>query len=139
MKLTEDFTINEFIKSDTAKVHHIDNRPSVEVVENLKMLCKNVLQPLRNHIKCPIVITSGYRSKALNEAVGGACNSQHLYGQAADIICPSKKLEDIFMWIKNNLNFDQLLYEHSASAHWIHVSYRNDGKNRKQAIDNYIV
>lgn len=139
MKLTENFSINEFIISDTAKKLNIDNRPSVEVVGNLKALCEHILQPLRNYFKCPIVITSGYRCKALNEAVGGACNSQHLNGQAADFVCPAKSLTEVFKWIKNNLIFDQLLYERSGSACWIHISYRNDGKNRKQAIDNYIV
>lgn len=138
MKLTNNFTINEMIYSQTAEANKIDNRPSVQVVANLKELCENVLQPLRNHLACPIVITSGFRCAVLNKKVGGAMNSQHLYGQAADIVVPQRNLKDVYTFIKNNLPYDQLLFEYAKDGtKWIHISYRNDGHNRKQAIDNY--
>lgn len=139
MNLTENFTLNELVYSATAEKNKIDNRPSVQVIANLKSLCENVLQPLRNALGCPIVITSGFRCAVLNKKVGGQSNSQHLMGQAADLIVPRKDLKDVFNYIKSHLNYDQLLYEYSKTDKWIHVSFRNDGHNRKQAIDNYKV
>lgn len=139
MKLTENFTLNELVYSATAEKNKIDNRPSVQVIANLKSLCENVLQPLRNALGCPIVITSGFRCAVLNKKVGGQPNSQHLMGQAADLVVPQKNLKDVFNYIKSHLNYDQLLYEYSKTDKWIHVSFRNDGHNRKQAIDNYKV
>lgn len=139
MKLTENFTLNELVYSATAEKNKIDNRPSVQVIANLKSLCENVLQPLRNALGCPIVITSGFRCAVLNKKVVGQPNSQHLMGQAADLVVPQKNLKDVFNYIKSHLNYDQLLYEYSKTDKWIHVSFRNDGHNRKQAIDNYKV
>lgn len=139
MNLTENFTLNELIYSVTAEKNKIDNLPSVQVIANLKSLCENVLQPLRNALGCPIVITSGFRCAVLNKKVGGQSNSQHLMGQAADLVVPQKNLKDVFNYIKSHLNYDQLLYEYSKTDKWIHVSFRNDGHNRKQAIDNYKV
>ena len=137
MKLTQNFTLNELIYSATAEANKIDNRPSVPVISNLRALCTNVLQPLRDALGCPIVITSGFRCAELNKRIGGAANSGHLYGQAADFIVPQKNLKDVFNYIKSHLPYDQLLYEYNKTDKWIHVSYRNDGHNRKQAIDNY--
>lgn len=137
MNLTNNFTLNELIYSTTAEKNKIDNTPSQSVIKNLKALCENVLQPLRNNLGCPIVITSGFRCAVLNKRVGGASNSQHLYGQAADLVVPQKNLKDVFNYIKSHLPYDQLLYEYNKTDKWIHVSYRADGHNRKQAIDNY--
>jgi len=137
MQLTKNFSVTELTYSVTASANNIDNRPSVDVVENLRLLCEKVLQPLRDKLGCPVLVTSGYRCRLLNEKIGGAKNSQHLYGQAADIVVPQRNLKDVFCFIKNNLIFDQLLYEKSHKNCWIHVSYRKDGKNRRQAIDNY--
>ena len=137
MKLTQNFTLNELVYSETATSHNIDNRPSVPVISNLQALCTNILQPLRDALGCPIVITSGFRCAELNKRIGGAANSQHLYGQAADLVVPTKNLKEVFNYIKINLPYDQLLYEYNKTDRWIHVSYRTDGKNRKQAIDNY--
>lgn len=137
MNLTENFTLNELVYSATAEKNKIDNRPSVQVIANLKSLCENVLQPLRNALGCPIIISSGFRCAVLNKKVGGTAASQHLYGQAADFIVPQKNLKDVFNYIKSHLPYDQLLYEYNKTDKWIHVSYRNDGHNRKQAIDNY--
>lgn len=137
MKLTENFTINEMTYSVTAMSNKIDNRPSVEVIANLKALCENVLQPLRNHLGCAIIVTSGYRCSELNKKIGGKPNSQHLKGQAADFVVPQKKLKEVFDYIKNNLPYDQLLYEYNKTDKWIHVSFCSNKSNRHQAIDNY--
>lgn len=137
IKLTENFTLDEMVYSVTAEANKIDNRPSVQVIENLKNLCENVLQPLRDYFKTPVIISSGYRSIALNRKIGGVVNSQHLTGNAADIIMPTQKLGVVFDYIKNNLSFDQLLLEHNKNGdRWIHVSYYPKN-NRKMSIDNY--
>lgn len=138
MKLTTNFTLNELTYSVTAESNRIDNRPSVQVISNLKALCENVLQPLRNALGCPIIITSGFRCALLNKRIGGRPNSQHLTGHAADFIVPRKNLKEVFNFIRDNLPYDQLLYEYAKDGlKWVHVSYRSDGHNRKQAIDNY--
>lgn len=135
VRLSKNFDSNEFTYSVTAHANKINNAPSVEVLANLKALCENVLQPLRDYLGSAIKITSGYRCKALNTKVGGKPNSQHLYGQAADFITPNKNLKEVFNYIKNNLVYDQLLYEYDSKGNtWIHVSYV---RNRMQAYDNY--
>jgi hypothetical protein len=106
-------------------------------VANLKALCENVLQPLRNYLGCPIIISSGFRCAELNKKVRGRPNSQHLLGEAVDFVVPQRNLKDVFNYIKAHLPYDQLLYEYNKTDKWIHVSYRSDGNNRKQAIDNY--
>lgn len=137
MNLTPNFTIHELTYSVTANANNIDNRPSVPVIANLKALCENVLQPLRDYLDSPVKITSGFRCAVLNKKIGGAKNSQHLYGQAADFIVPRKDLKQVYNYIKHNLPYDQLLFEYNKTDKWIHVSYRSDGHNRKQAFDNY--
>lgn len=139
IKIAKYFTLAEMCASDTAKAKGIKNQPTVTEVVNLCLLCTKVLDPLRKAMG-PITISSGYRCAALNKAVGGVSNSQHMKGQAADInikgdLAYGKK---IFSWIKYNCEFDQLIWEHNkASAYWVHVSYNLDG-NRKQVIDNLL-
>lgn len=137
MKLTQNFTLNELTYSVTANVNKIDNRPSVQVVANLKAICENVLQPLRDNLGVPVIVSSGFRCAELNKKVGSRPNSQHLTGQAVDFVVPQKDLKDVYNYIKHNLPYDQLLYEYNPLDKWIHVSYRTDGHNRKQAFDNY--
>lgn len=135
MQLSEHFSLNEFIISESAKRAGIDNMPPAEHIENLKKLCINVLEPIRAHFGVPIHISSGYRCKALNRLIGGASNSQHTLGQAADLDLEgiagvdNKKL---FMFIKDNLNFDQVINEFDYS--WVHVSFSPDGKQRKEVL-----
>lgn len=138
--LTEHFTLSEFVRSDTAANKHIDNTPTPEVVDNLRALCRNVLEPARVAFGSPIYITSGYRCQALNKAVGGKPTSQHLRGEAADLqVRGVENLSKLYNAIKDHGVFDQLLYEsNKAGARWIHVSYKASG-NRRQAIDNYNV
>lgn len=123
MKLTENFTLEEFIASDTAKERRIDNKPANStVVLNLQRLA-NYLQRVRNCYARPIRISSGYRCKALNDAVGGAKSSQHLTGEAADLITGSKsENKRLFDIIRKIGGFDQLIDEKDYA--WVHVSYR---------------
>ena len=138
IKLSNNFTLEELCASDTAKERGIKNEPGKAEIVNLTHLAVHVLQPLRNKMGA-ITISSGYRSAALNKAVGGVSNSQHVKGQAADIAIPSKQVGKIwFSYIKDYLTFDQLIWEHNAAGtYWIHVSYNKDG-NRHQAIDNLL-
>lgn len=139
--LTKNFTLEELCASNKAKEFRIDNEPrSIQVGVALTALANNVLQPVRDYLKKPLRISSGYRCTKLNAAVDGSINSQHLEGQAADIDCHNdrQELRLIFDYIRENLDYDQLLFEHNKSGdYWIHVSYRADGKNRRQWIDNY--
>ena len=138
MQLTDHFTLSELTRSETAERRHIDNTPSPEVVDNLRALCRNVLEPARVAFGAPIYITSGYRCPVLNKAVGGKPTSQHLRGEAADLqVQGVRNLKRLYNAIKDHGVFDQLLYESNKSgARWIHVSYTSYG-NRRQAIDNY--
>ena len=137
MNLSDNFTLQEFTYSFTANANGINNTPSKYAIANMRALCENVLQPLRDHLRCSVKVTSGFRCAMLNKLVGGSVNSQHCIGLAADIIVPQKDLKEVFEWIKANLPYDQLLFEYNKNTKWIHVSYRTDGKNRKQAIDNF--
>lgn len=139
--VTMHFTIEELYRSDTAKRLGIDNKPSTQQTINLVYLAANVLEPLRVAMNEPVKISSGFRCQALNKAVGGVYNSQHLKGQAADI-CIDGDMEKGRRWfnfIRDNLVFDQLIWEHNArtGTYWIHVSYvfPDFGPNRRKVID----
>ena len=139
MQLTEHFTLSEFVRSETATNKNIENTPTTEVVENLRALCRNVLEPARVAFCAKIYITSGYRCAALNKAVGGNPTSQHLRGEAADLqVRGVENLQKLYNVIKSRGMFDQLLYESNGATKWIHVSYKQSG-NRRQAIGNYNV
>lgn len=137
------FTIEELYASATAKAKGIDNKPNVQQLINLVYLAAYVLEPLRVAMNEAIKISSGFRSRRLNEAVGGVLNSQHCKGQAADLCIDGdmKKGRKWFDYIKTHLPFDQLIWEHSKDGvYWIHVSfvYPDFGRNRKQVIDNLL-
>lgn len=119
-RLTANFTLDELTRTRFA----LDNTPSPQVVENLRTLCEKVLQPLRDAVG-PVNVTSGYRSKLVNEAVHGARNSDHLYGYAADLQSPDGDHRKIYDWLKNNAMFSQLIYEfgNDKQPQWVHVSY----------------
>lgn len=141
MRLTEHFSIKEFERSATATKLGIDNRVPQELIPNIRNLCQQVLEPLRRHAGTPISISSGYRCLRLNAAVGGATNSQHLSGQAADLCIPSIAIAREWMrWIMDNTTFDQLILEHNKSgSHWIHVSCKPDvERNRHQVISSLL-
>ena len=138
-QLSPHFTLREFIVSGVALRRHIDNTPAdPAVVDRLRLLAEKVLEPLRCHFGV-IRITSGYRCPRLNAAVGGRPASQHLRGEAADIHISSVEVgEKMFRFIEENLDFDQLLFEHSMrnGCRWLHVSCREAG-NRHEAISDY--
>ncbi len=127
------FSIGEMCHSNTALTKGIGNAPDEEVIKNLEKLIVNLLDPLRELWGAPIRVNSGYRCEALNRALGGAVNSQHLRGEAADITVGSRdsnrKLYELLQ--NSSLEFDQLIDEKGFS--WIHVSYR-EGANRRQAF-----
>ena len=129
------FTPDEMIHSDTADRLCIDNTPDGDVMEHLDELVTKVLDNLRDGWGRPIIVTSGYRCKELNAAVGGTRNSQHLKGQAADIVSDDFEAFRRFVrrWCKDN-EFDQCIFEHSGGREWIHISYV-EGRNRRQVLD----
>ncbi len=127
------FSIKEMTKSNTATAKGIDNTPDQTITDNLTKLIEAVLDPLREWYSKPIIVNSGYRCEALNKAIGGAKSSQHMLGEAADITVGSKEEnEKLFDYIKDNLEFDQLINESDFS--WVHVSYR-EGRLRKQVLE----
>ena len=136
MKLTKNFSLEEMYRSDTAQRCGIDNKPQTEeVVENLRALCTEVLQPLRDHLGKPVVVSSGYRCKDLNKKVEGVENSQHLKGEAADIkVRDREELIDVMRYIMDETDFDQLIREKSGSTEWVHVSHKRNGNNRRMVL-----
>ena len=156
MKLTEHFSLEEFEYSSTALAKGIDNhiplngQPSngganecgSEILENIRSLCETILEPLRQHAGIPIQLNSGYRCPALNRAVGGSSQSQHLKGEAADIRVPDPTTgHQWFNWMERHLPFDQLIQERAtrtSPTFWIHVSCCRDRPNRRQVIRQLI-
>lgn len=137
MKLSKNFTLEEFISSSTAERMGIDNVPKdEEVIKNLRNLCLETLQPLRDHVGAPVHINSGYRCKELNEAVGGVKNSQHCRGEACDIrIASPKQGREWAAWIEDNCRFDQMLLERNKNgAVWLHVSCKRDAEANRQVF-----
>ena len=136
VRLSTNFTLQEFTKSQTALRQGIDNTPNNEHLENAKELFENIVQKVRDNFGVT-VINSGYRGTALNEAVGGSSTSQHCKGEAVDIECPGTPNYDVAKWIENNLDFDQLILEFYTpgipDSGWVHVSYKTEG-NRKSIL-----
>lgn len=127
MKLTENFTLSEMTKSETALRHGLDNTPGDTEIANLKRLAENVLQPIRNNYKRGVKVNSGYRAPNVNAAVGGSKTSDHCRGQAADIEIPGVANAELAEWISKNLKFTQLILEFYTpgipDSGWVHVSY----------------
>jgi phosphoribosylaminoimidazole-succinocarboxamide synthase len=140
MKLSEHLDLAEVVKSDSAKRKGISNMPTPEHLENFKKLAVNVFEPIRKHFGVPIHISSGYRSKELNAVIGGSLTSQHCTGEAIDIDMDGSAHgvtnKMVFDFIKNNLSFDQLIFEFGTkdAPDWVHVSYESVGKQRKQVL-----
>lgn len=138
MQLSENLSLAEVMRSETAKRKGVSNMPTPEHIENFKKLAENIFQPIRKHFGKPIHISSGYRSAALNKAIGGASSSQHCTGEAIDIDMDGTTITnaEIFNYIKNNLSFDQLIWEFGTDKNpdWVHVSYESTGKQRKQIL-----
>ena len=137
MHLTENFSLAEMIKSETALRHGLDNTPPPEVIENLRQLCEHVLQPLRTAYGRGIKVNSGYRSPDVNAAVGGSRTSDHCRGQAADIEIPGIPNYDLAKYIETYFYFTQLILEFYTpgipDSGWVHVSY-NPADLKRQSL-----
>ena len=138
MQLSKNLSLAEVIRSETAKRKGVSNMPTEAHIENFKLLAEKVFQSIRDHFGGPIHISSGYRSAALNKAIGGAASSQHCTGEAIDIDMDGTAITnaEIFNYIKDNLEFDQLIWEFGTDTNpdWVHVSYESTGKQRKQIL-----
>jgi zinc D-Ala-D-Ala carboxypeptidase len=137
MKLSANFQLSELVKSQVAERKGIPNNPSPAHIDNLKALCVNVLQPIRSHFDAPVLISSGYRSGELCIAIGSKPTSQHAEGKAADLEVPGTDNKELAEWVRDNLEFDQLILEFyrdgEPESGWIHVSW-NSGENRNQTL-----
>jgi len=140
MQISKHLSLAEVSRSETAKRRGINNTPSGEHLENFKKLAENIFEPIREHFGVPIHISSGYRSKELNSAIGGSATSQHCSGEAIDIDMDGSASgvtnAQVFNFIKDNLQFDQLIWEFGSDSNpdWVHVSYETTGKQRKQIL-----
>ena len=143
MKISEHLDLSELIRSESAKRNGISNMPTEAHIANLKLLAEKIFEPIRNNFRCPIHVSSGYRSKELNSKIGGATTSQHSSGEAIDLDMDgtpngvTNKM--IFDYIYKNLDFDQLIWEFGTNENpdWVHVSYESTGKQRKQVLKAY--
>ncbi len=142
MKLSKNLNLAEVTRSETAKRRKIDNAPTDEHIENLRILAANIFQPLRDHFGKPIYISSGYRSEALNKAIKGSKTSQHCKGEAIDIDNDNANNgvsnRDIYEFIRDNLKFDQLINEfpNKQNPSWVHVSFSKH-QQRNQILRAY--
>ncbi len=141
MKISDHITYAEAIHSNTAKRKNIDNTPNETQVEAMKLLAEKVFEPLREWVGGPIKVNSFFRSEALNEAIGGSATSQHCKGQAIDIddVYGRKSNAEMYNWIKENLNFDQMIWEFGTDMqpNWVHVSYVSEENNRNKCLKAY--
>jgi len=140
MNLTKNFSLLELTKSQTAERKGIDNTPSTEHQENLKLLCESVLQPVRDHFGKVVTISSGYRSPELCTAIGSKITSQHAKGQAADFEIFGVSNKSLADYINSELYYDQLILEYwkesDPNSGWVHCSF-SAGNNRKQYLRAY--
>jgi zinc D-Ala-D-Ala carboxypeptidase len=121
-QLTPHFSLAEMTRSTTALRKGIPNKPSVDEVRALTLLCQKVLEPVREHFGKPVIVTSGYRAPRVNMAVGGSGSSQHCNGEAVDFTVAGESNLAVCQWIHANLDYDQLIYEFGEPG-WVHCSY----------------
>ena len=134
-KISKHITYKEATHSNYAKQYKIANKPSSEDIENMELLAEKVFEPLREWVEAPIRVNSMFRSLELNSALKGAPRSSHIKGQAFDITSMGGKTNlEIFHYIKDNLPFDQLIWEYGAEPKWLHVSYVSEAENRGQVL-----
>ena len=144
MKLTENFTLAELTKSETAEKNNLDNTPNEQQIECLRQLCVHILQPLRDDFQKPLVVSSGFRSKKLSLLIKSKPTSQHCLGQAADFIIPSIDNKKVFKHIIENLPMDQVILEYYqedemkdySNKGWIHCSYVPNGRGQALTKDD---
>jgi len=137
MRLSDHFTLAEFTKSQTADRHDIDNTPDDAQTERLKILCENVLEPVREHFGKSFSPSSGFRSEELCVKIGSKTTSQHAKGEAVDFEIPGVDNKELAYWIVDNLDFDQLILEYYKpgvpDSGWVHVSFKGEG-NRNEVL-----
>ena len=137
MRLSNHFTLAEFTKSQTADRHDIDNSPDDAQIERMKILCENVLEPVRVHFDKSFSPSSGFRSEELCLKIGSKTTSQHAKGEAVDFEIPGLDNRELAEWIADNLEFDQLILEYykpeDPNSGWVHVSFKGEG-NRKEVL-----
>ena len=141
MKISDHITYAEAIHSQTAKRKGIDNTPNPNQIEAMKLLAEKVFEPLREWVGGPIKVNSFFRSPDLNTAIGGSKTSQHCKGQAIDIddVYGYKTNSEMYHWIKENLSFDQMIWEFGTDTqpNWVHVSYVSEENNRNRCLKAY--
>ena len=138
MRLSKNFSLEEMTRSMVASRKGIDNTPGAGEIKNLENVCYEILEPVRAHFDKPIMVSSGYRSEALCEAIGSKKTSQHAQGRAVDFELNGVPNIQVAYWLTNNVDFDQCILEYykpeDGAAGWIHVSYNEKGSNRKQIL-----
>ena len=139
--ISKHISYKEGVYSITAIRKGIDNEPNEEQLSNMKLVAEKIFEPVRTHFKVPIKVNSFFRSPDLNKAIGGSTKSQHCKGQAIDIDDTYGKIKnsDIYWWIKDNLDFDQMIWEfgNNDNPDWVHVSYVSPDKNRNRCLKAY--
>ena len=139
--ISEHISYKEGVYSITALRLGLNNDPTKAHLSNMELLAEKVFEPLRKHVNGPIKINSFYRGPELNKAIGGSANSQHCKGQAMDIddVYGYMSNADMYEYIKNNLSFDQMIWEfgNSDNPDWVHVSYVNEEANRNRCLLAY--
>lgn len=131
MNLSPHFTLAEMTISQAAARHGLNNQPGPRAIAALTALCLNVLEPVREHFGSPVIVSSGYRARPVNAVIGGADNSQHCDGEAADFRVQGVANIDVCQWMMKHLTYDQLIYEFGAGG-WVHVSYRTGGLRNQE-------
>ena len=141
MKISDNITYAEAIHSNTAKRKGIDNTPTAKQVEVMKLTAEKIFQPLREWVGGPIKVNSFFRSAELNKAIGGSKTSQHCKGQAIDIddVFGYKTNAEMYNWVKENLDFDQMIWEFGTdmNPNWVHISYVSEEDNRNRCLKAY--
>ena len=141
MKISDHITYAEAIHSNTAKRKQIDNTPNEKQIEAMKLLAAKIFEPLRKYVGGPIKVNSFFRSVALNEAIGGVASSQHCKGQAIDIddVYGRKTNAEMYHWIKENLDFDQMICEFwtDTQPNWVHISFISEEEKRNKCLKAY--
>ena len=134
-KVSKHISYKEATHSNYAKQYNIANKPKAEHIENMELVAEKVFEPLREWVDNPIKVNSMFRSEKLNSALKGSGTSSHLNGEAIDITSMGGKTNlEMFHYIKDNLDFDQLIWEFGTEPKWLHVSYKNEKDNRKQIL-----
>tara|TARA_B110000902_G_scaffold51984_1_gene59928 strand:+ start:314 stop:772 length:459 start_codon:yes stop_codon:yes gene_type:complete len=139
-RISKHISYKEATYSNYAKKYKIANKPNEEHIDSMELLAEKIFEPLREWVGCPIRVNSMFRSEKLNSALKGSKTSSHMKGQAMDITSMAcgkddcKSNLDMFHYIKDNLDFDQLIWEFGAEPKWLHVSYNSEKDNRKQVL-----